>query len=84
MAGSVGQVWAFCAVLVVGLGSLILLGCKMKEGLGPFNLRAIGIVFVGTLSALLGIYDSSALAAATGVLGAVVGYLFGAKDRQQE
>jgi len=49
-------------------------------GFGPFNLRAVGIVFVGTVTALLALHDSGGLTAGMGILGAIAGYLFGIKD----
>lgn len=68
--------------IVAGIGALTLLGVfwKMRGGFGPFSLRAIGIVFVATLSALLALTDAGSITAAMGILGAIVGYLFGIKD----
>ena len=42
--------------VVAILGGITLAGVflKMQRGFGPFNLRAVGIVFVGTIAALLG------------------------------
>lgn len=68
--------------IIGGLGLAALVGVfwRMQGGFGPFNLRAVGIVFVGTVAALLALKDSSSLTAAMGILGAIVGYLFGIKD----
>lgn len=54
---------------------------RMQGGFGPFNLRAVGIVLVATLAALLALKDTSSLTAAMGILGAIAGYLFGIKDK---
>jgi len=69
---------------IIGVGVLTLVGVfyRMKSGFGPFNLRAVGLVFVGTLAALLGLKDGSSLTAAMGVLGAIAGYLFSLRDRE--
>ena len=53
----------------------------MKDGLGVFNLRFVGIVFIGTLVALLGMKDATSLSATMGILGAIAGYLFGLKEK---
>jgi hypothetical protein len=68
--------------IIAALGALTLIGIfvRMKEGFGPFTLRAVGIVFVGTLSALLALKDAGSLSAAMGILGAIAGYLFGIKE----
>ncbi len=71
--------------IVAGFGVMALIGifCRMKNGFGPFNLRAVGIVLVGTFAALLAVKESGALTAAMGILGAIVGYLFGIKDQDK-
>jgi len=68
--------------IIAMLGAIALVGVfvRMERGFGPFNLRAVGIVFIGTVSALLALKDASSLTAAMGILGAIVGYLFGIKD----
>jgi hypothetical protein len=67
-------------IAVFGLVTLIGVFCRMHGGFGPFNLRAVGIVMVGTFAALLGSRDGTSLTAAMGILGAIAGYLFGIKD----
>ena len=69
--------WIFAAM---GFTALIGAFVKMQKGFGPFNLRIIGLVLVGTFAALLGLRNSESLTAAMGILGAIVGYLFGLKD----
>ena len=68
--------------IIAALGGIALIGVfyRMQSGFGPFNLRAVGIVFVGTLAALLALKDGASLTAAMGILGAIAGYLFGIKD----
>ena len=72
-------IWIIAAFgLITLVGSLI----KMKPGFGPFNLRVIGIILVGTFATLLALKNSESLTAAMGILGAIAGYLFGIKDKQ--
>ena len=68
---------------VLGMGVLSMCGTifRMKVGLGPFNIRAIGLIFIGTVSALLGLKDATSMTAAMGILGAIAGYLFSIKDK---
>jgi hypothetical protein len=70
-------VWIIAAIGVLTLAGVL---CKMKEGFGPNNLRAIGIVLIATFGSLLALRDGGALTAAMGILGAIGGYLFGMKD----
>jgi hypothetical protein len=67
-------------IAVIGSGALFGVFLKMEKGFGPFNLRAVGIVLVGTFAALLALHDGNALTAAMGILGGIAGYLFGIKD----
>lgn len=68
--------------MIGGFGLVTLAGVfyRMQGGFGPFNLRAVGIVMVGTFAALLALNDGSSLTAAMGILGAIAGYLFGIKE----
>ncbi len=68
---------------ITGLSVVTLIGVflKMQGGFGPFNLRAVGIIFIATLAALLALNDAGSLTAAMGILGAIAGYLFGIKDK---
>jgi hypothetical protein len=65
--------------LVAAIGALALLGAfyRMQGGFGPFNLRVIGIILIATFASLLALHSTESLTAAMGVLGAIVGYLFG-------
>ena len=72
-------IWVISAF---GLIALIGAFVKMKPGFGPFNLRVVGIILVGTFAALLALTDSQSMTAAMGILGAIAGYLFGIKDKE--
>ena len=67
--------------IIAAFGTLTMVGvfCRMKGGFGPVNVRIVGIVLVATLTALLGLNQSS-VTAAIGILGAIAGYLFGLRD----
>ena len=69
-------VWIIAAIGIVALIGVV----RMKPGFGPFNLRALGIVLIATLASLLALKDGASLTACVGILGAIVGYLFGLKD----
>lgn len=68
--------------IIAVFGAIALVGAfiKMKPGFGPFNLRVIGIILVGTFAALLALQGGESMTAAMGILGAIAGYLFGIKD----
>ena len=67
---------------IAGFGLLTMAGVfwRMQRGFGPFNLRVTGIVLIATFASLLGLREGGSLTAAMGILGAIVGYLFGLKD----
>lgn len=67
---------------IAGLGAIALGGVfwRMHGGFGPYNLRAFGIVFVGTITGLLALHDSGSHTSAMGILGAIAGYLFGLRE----
>ncbi len=72
--------------IIGGLGALTMIGVfavflRRNQGFGPLNLRAVGIVLVGTFAALLAVTGDRGLAAGIGVLGAIAGYLFGINDQ---
>ncbi|MBC8491293.1 MAG: hypothetical protein H8D42_01900 [Candidatus Marinimicrobia bacterium] len=77
--------WLIIIIAAIGIGSLVGVFVKMKPGFGPFNLRIIGIIIVATFVSLLALYDIKSISAAMGILGAIVGYLFGIdkKDKEQ-
>ncbi len=74
--------YLLATIAVIGAGTLFGVFYRMRPGFGPFNLRAVGIVLVATLAALLALKGADSLTAAIGLLGAIAGYLFGkdAKD----
>jgi len=71
-------IWVISAF---GLIALIGAFVRMKPGFGPFNLRVVGIILVGTFAALLALTDNQSMTAAMGILGAIAGYLFGIRDK---
>lgn len=70
------------AIPLLGAGTLIGVFCRMNTGFGPFNLRAVGIVFGSTMAALLALKEPAALNSAMALLAAMVGYLFGIGNDQ--
>lgn len=68
--------------IIAAFGAVALIGAylKMKPGFGPFNLRVVGIILVGTFATLLALQGGESITAAMGILGAIIGYLFGIKD----
>lgn len=70
---------ALWIIAVLGTGTLIGVFWKMKGGFGALNLRAVGLVLIAVLATLLAVAKSDNLTAAMGILGAIAGYLFGAK-----
>ncbi len=68
---------AILAVVGFGTYSLVRIFRHMKPGFGVFNVRITGIVIVATLTSILAVLNPSAEGAATGILGAIAGYLFG-------
>lgn len=71
-------------VAILGAGTLLGVFWRMKGGFGPMNLRAVGIVFIALLVCLLSIAKAGDMNAAMGILGAIAGYLFGAKAGDSE
>lgn len=63
-------------VAVIGAGTLCGVFCHMKNGFGPYNLRAFGITLVATFATLLALRSDNNLSSAMGILGAIAGYLF--------
>ncbi len=70
-------VWGITAF---GMVALVGVFVRMKPGLGPFTLKAVGLVLVATFASLLALNGRESLTAAMGILGAIGGYLFGLKD----
>jgi hypothetical protein len=72
--------WIVWIVAVIGAGTILLVFIHMKDGFGPYNLRAFGIPLVATFATLLALRSDSTLTAAMGILGAIAGYLFSIKN----
>lgn len=70
-------------VTVLGIATLGGVLTKMDRGIRQQNLRAIGIVLVAVLVTLLVIASDAGIEAVLGLLGAIVGYLFG-KDTSSD
>lgn len=68
---------AIIAVVGFGVFALLKIFGHMKEGFGIFNVRITGIVIVATLASILAVLNPTTESAAIGILGAIVGYLFG-------
>jgi hypothetical protein len=69
---------------VLGAGTLVGTFYRMRGGFGPPNLRALGLVLIAVFASLLAIGNSENFTAAMGILGAIAGYLFGAKSSEAE
>jgi len=77
----------FVIVVFLGLISIvafIFLFKKVKVGIGQNNLKIYGITLIALLVTLLAIspIETTNLAPAYGILGAIIGYLFGLKDEK--
>ena len=72
-----GIVSAFALITLIG--AFVLMSDSEKKGFGPNNLRVVGIILVATFATVLALYDADSITAAMGILGAIAGYLFGAK-----
>jgi hypothetical protein len=72
--------------IVTGMCALALIGVfyRMKPGIGPNNLQAVGIVLVVFLASVLSILRPDGFNAAMSIYGAVAGYLFGLKSNPSE
>lgn len=70
-------------VTVIGIAALGGVLTKMDRGIRQQNLRAIGIILVAVLVTLLVIASDNGIEAVLGLLGAIVGYLFG-KDTSSD
>jgi uncharacterized membrane protein len=64
--------------------AFILLFAKMNKGIGTFNLKVFGITLVASLASILVLSDipQTNLTAAFGILGTIIGYLFGIKSKK--
>lgn len=71
------------SVLVIIVLAFILLFVKMKNGMGTFNLKVFGITLVASLASILVLSEipPTSLTAIFGILGTIIGYLFGLKNK---
>lgn len=73
-------------IAVLAAGSLAGAFLRIKSKFTVLHLRLIGIILVATFATLLALAEDSTLNAAMGILGAIIGYLFGVssavEDRQ--
>lgn len=65
-----------CCILLIGSGVLIGVFRKMKDGFGEYNLKVVLLTTIVIFTTLLAVYTKR-LDATLGILGAIVGYLFG-------
>lgn len=77
----------FVIVVFLGfitIGAFIFLFTKVKDGIGQYNLKIYGITLIGLLVTLLAVspIKTTNLAPAYGILGAIIGYLFGLKQEK--
>ena len=65
--------------------AFIILFAKMNKGFGTYNLKVFGITLVASLASILVLSDipQTNLTAIFGVLGTIIGYLFGIKGKNQ-
>ena len=64
------------SIFLLGAGVLIGIFKNMKDGFGGYNLKVVLLTLITIFTALLAVY-SKRLDATLGILGAIVGYLFG-------
>lgn len=67
----------FVSISVISLIILFTTCKKMKPGIGPHNLKVIGLLSIAIFTAILGLANDSSTQAAFGIFGAIAGYLFG-------
>lgn len=75
-------IWTIGVIGLLTLVGVFASSYRRGQGLGPLNLRAVGIVLVGTFAALLAAQGGSGLTAGFGVLGAIAGYIFGLRGTE--
>jgi hypothetical protein len=71
------QTTAFYLFFILGLVALLGTLWKMSNGISVMNLRAIALIVIGTFVALLAIAIPESFNASFGILGVIIGYLFG-------
>ena len=73
------------SIMLIIVIAFIVLFFKMKNGIGAFNLKIFGITFITSLGTLLAIRNipQNNMTAIFGILGAIIGYLFGLKNPEK-
>jgi hypothetical protein len=71
-------------IAVLAAGALAGAFLRIKERFTVLHLRLIGIILVATFATLLALAEDATLNAAMGILGAIVGYLFGVSSSTEE
>lgn len=71
-------------VSIIGGATMLGVFIRMRGGFGPMNLRAVGIILIGTFAAILAVSKEQSLNASLGILGAIAGYLFGYRDSKEK
>lgn len=71
------QIIGLIAVLLIGGGTLFGVFKKMKGGFGPQNLSVTIIILVAIFVMIAGLVKTEYFNNAIGILGAIVGYIFG-------
>jgi len=73
------------SIMLIIVIAFIVLFFKMKNGIGAFNLKIFGITFITSLGTLLAISNipQNNMTAIFGILGAIIGYLFGLKNPEK-
>lgn len=73
------------SLLLIIVLAFIFLFVKIKNGIGTFNLKVFGITLVASLASILVLSDipPTSLTAIFGILGTIIGYLFGLKSKNE-
>ena len=73
--------WLLLPVMITGMATLGVFAFRMSRttGIGPYDLKAVGIVLIATIVGLLVAHGGDVPASAATILGAIAGYLFGTK-----
>ena len=76
--------WPMGLVMVTGMATLAVFALRIwraetQTGIGPYDLKAVGIVLIATIVGLLVARGGDVPSSAATILGAIAGYLFGTK-----
>lgn len=73
----------FANIAAISFLILFIVCKKMKSGIGPYNLKVLGLTSIAIFSALLALSNDSSLQASFGIFGAIAGYLFGTNNENE-